>query len=128
MTPWRVALVLLASAACGGAQGGGDSVGDNPAVVVHPTAETRTAVAQAVTRVLSHAPVSVDDDALATTGVVIAERSALKQAAQMQAGEAPHEPDRSERFHIVLRGERCYLVHDRTFSYYELPGTTCTPR
>jgi len=126
MTPWRVALVLLASAACGGAQGGGLS--DNPAVVVHPTAETRAAVVQAVTRALSHAPVSVDDGALATTGVVIVEPSELKMTEQMNSGRDPREPSRSERFHVVLRSERCYLLHDRTFSYYELIGTTCAPR
>ena len=120
----RTTVALLLFAACRTTQ----PAGETRAYVVHPTGETRAAVVQAVAQALSHAPVPVDDDALSTTGVVVVERAQLEANQRAIQGEDPHAPGRTEQFHVVIRGERCFLVHERTYRYYELPGTTCAPR
>jgi len=116
-----VGLVALAACRTPGA------VGD-PAVVAHPTPESRSAVAQAVSRALSGRQVDVDDDALTTTGVLVIERGQIRDPSRMLHGRDPGDPGATERFHLVMQGERCFLVHDRTDRAYELMGTTCRPR
>lgn len=118
----RAVLGFMLLTACGTAA----PVGTR-AFAVHPTAETRAAVAQAVGKALS-AQVPVDDENLATTGVVIVERAQIHRHEVMIEGRDPSEPGRTEQFHLVLRDERCFLVHERTNRYYALAGTTCAPR
>lgn len=98
------------------------------AYVVRPTGLTRAAVMHAVGQALSHPPVPVDDDALSTTGVVVVELAKVETNQRALEAPDPNAPGRTEQFHVVLRGERCYLVHDRTDRYYELAGAECAPR
>jgi len=119
------AIALLASAACRTMQGPGETT----AVVVHPTPESRTAIAQAVTRALpTHEPVALDDEALTTTGVLVIERAQRRNPVPLASGGDPRDLGVDERFHLVKVGEQCELVHDRTGRHYPLMGTTCAPR
>lgn len=122
---WPVA-ALLVTAACRTMQGPGEMT----AVVVHPTPESRAAIAQAVTRALpTHAPVELDDDALTNTGVIVLAPSQRRDPQDLVVeGRDPGAPGREERFHLVKVGEACELVHDRTGRHYALIGTTCAPR
>jgi len=122
----RITVALIASAACRTAQGPGEMT----AVVVHPTPESRAAIAQAVTRALpTHSPVELDDDALRDTGVIVLERSQRRDPQELVLeGRDPGAPGREERFHLVKVGDACERVHDRTGRHYALIGTTCAPR
>lgn len=98
---------LAALAACHPGQG--------PAVV-HPTAEGRDAIARVASREFAGARAILDDDALTSDGVRVVDPS------QLQRGSAV---GRVERFHLVARGDRCVLVHDRTDRAYELAAAAC---
>jgi hypothetical protein len=120
------AVALVATAACRTAQGPSELT----AVVVHPTPESRAAIAQAVTRALpTHSPVDLDDDALTNTGVIVLVQAQRRDPQDLVfEGRDPGAPGREERFHLVKMGEQCELVHDRTGRHYPLIGTTCAPR
>ena len=107
------------------------AAGEPPAYVPRPTPESRAALANAVTTALGGTMVTLDDDALTTSGVLTVERPQRRDAATTaaMAGRDPSLPSGgTERFHLVKLGEHCVLVHDRTDKHYELLGTDCAPR
>jgi hypothetical protein len=117
-------------AACHGAQAEVEApaVVDTPAVVVHPTPEGHAAIEQAVRLALNGRPVTIADDALTNDGVLIVERTWVRDPSGNRGnGRDPGLPA-SERFHLVLSGDRCVLVHDRTNRRAALIGASCTPR
>jgi hypothetical protein len=120
----RGALVaVLAIAACrsmGGAP-------ENRAYIVRTTPESHTAVAQAVQTAIGGVQVNVDDESLTRSGILVIERSELRDPRPLRDGRDPGDPGPTERFHLVKVGEHCILVHDRTDRHYDLLGTACAP-
>ena len=124
---WQVA--WLALAACRSMAASGDSPGptvDTPAVIVHPTPESRAAIRQAVSVALNGAPVTIADDALTDDGVLLIEHARLRDPNGMLVN--GRDPGVPERFHLVKSGERCILVQDRTDRRTVLTGAQCAPR
>jgi hypothetical protein len=121
--------VCLALAACHGSQAEVEApaVVDTPAVVVHPTPEGHAAIEQAVYVVLQR-PVTVADDALTSDGVLIVERTWVSDPSGHPANGRELGAGTPERFHLVLSGDRCILVHDRTNRRAALVGAQCAPR
>ena len=117
---WPLALVVLAG--CGGAQ----AVPENPARIVHPTPESRQAVGRAVAQALEVSHITLDDDAL-TDGALTIVLGQVRDPRPLMGGHDPGATGLSERFHLVMIGEHCVLVRDRTDQHYDLIGTTCAP-
>jgi hypothetical protein len=122
MTCPLVALVTLA--ACRTMQ----AEVDTPAVVVRPTPESRAAVAQAVRTALEGRPVTLADDALTDDGVLVIERTWVRDPSGSPLNGRDLGVAEPERFHLVKSGDRCILVHDRTNRRVALIGTACAPR
>jgi hypothetical protein len=122
------AAALLALAACRTMQADADTAAaaDAPAVVVQPSPASRAALASAVSMALKGAALTLADDALTRDGVLIIERSRLRDPRGLPVyGRDYGEP---ERFHLVKSGDLCVLVHERSGARYELAATTCAPR
>ena len=90
---------------------------DVPAVIDHPTEESRTELAQAVSRALNAAPVRLADDALTRDSLLIIEK-----------GHTGRDLEKPEHFSLVKAGAHCVLVHQRTGRRTTLASTTCRPR
>ena len=118
---WPLALVVVAG--CGGAR----AVPENPARIVHPTPETRQALARAVAQALEVGHITLDDDALTSEGALTIVLGQGRDPRPLMGGHDPGAPGLSERFHLVMIGEHCVLVRDRTDQHYDLIGTTCAP-
>ena len=118
---WPLALVVLAG--CGGAR----AVPENPARIVHPTPESRQALARAVAQALEVGHITLDDDALTSDSALTIVLGQVRDPRPMMGGHDPGAPGLSERFHLVMIGEHCVLVRDRTDQHYDLIGTTCAP-
>ncbi|HET7503995.1 MAG TPA: hypothetical protein VFK02_23400 [Kofleriaceae bacterium] len=115
MSRWTAAVIacvagigLAGVAACHPGQG--------PAAV-HPTPEGREAIARVASRDFAGARAILDEDARTDDGVRTLDPS------QVRAGEG-----RVERFHLIARGDRCLLVHDRTDRTYDLDAAACAAR
>jgi hypothetical protein len=96
-----------------------------PAVIVDPSDASRAALAEAVGASLNGAPVTLADDALTRSSTLVVERARLRDPAGLPAqGRDLGSP---ERFHLVKRGARCVLLHERTGRASSLEATTCAP-
>lgn len=99
--------------------------GDQPAVIVNPTAASRAELQRVVSDMLFGADVTLADDALTDSSVLIVER---KRIGSMQnpplSGRDLGEP---ERFQLLTTGTRCVLVHGTDQARYELTETDCVP-
>lgn len=96
-----------------------------PAVIVNPTAESKAALAKAVSDALHGTPVKLADDALTKTDSLIIEREhALDPQGHPLDG---RERGRPEHFHLVKLGDQCILIHQRTEQRFALAGVTCSP-
>lgn len=95
---------------------------DQPARIVDPTAESRAALQQVVNALLN-TEVTIADDALTDTSVLIIERSfprSLEGAnAQGRNMELPFQ------FRLVINGDDCVLIDQRDQSRHELRDTSC---
>lgn len=116
-------LVLVALAGCGGAR----AVPENPAHIVHATPESRQALARAVAQALEVGHITLDDDALTNDSALTIVLGQTRDPRPMLGGHDPGAPGPSERFHLVIIGEHCVLVRDRTDQHYDLIGTACAP-
>jgi hypothetical protein len=99
---------------------------DLPAVLTNPTAQTRAALARAVSGALHGAPVTLADDALTRDSTLIIERT--KRRTPDGVPLSGRETGRPEHFRLVKNGSRCVLVHERTGKRATLPAATCSPR
>ena len=103
----------------------GSLQGDQPAVIVNPTAESRAELQRVVSDMLFGADVTLADDALTDSSVLIIER---KRIGSMQnpplSGRDLGQP---ERFQLLTTGTRCVLVHGPDQARYELTETDCIP-
>ena len=100
---------------------------DVPAVLTHPTAESRAELRQAVARALNREAVTLADDALTADGTLIVER-ALRRDAQGRPLQGSETRDRPEHFRLVRNGSRCVLVHEGSGRRFTLKSATCAPR
>jgi len=99
---------------------------DVPAVLTHPTAETRAELAQVVSQALGGAPVTLADDALTADSTLIVDRTTRRDAQgrplQGRRTELP------ERFQLVKSASRCVLIHEGSEGRWTLTRATCAPR
>jgi len=97
---------------------------DVPAVLTNPTAESRAALARAVSGALHGAPVTIADDALTRDSTLIIERARPRTPDGVPL--SGRETGRPERFRLVKDGSRCVLVHERTGKRWTLKAATCS--
>jgi hypothetical protein len=99
--------------------------GDVPAVIVNPTAESRAELQQAVSQMLSGVDVLLAAEALTKSSTLTIER---KRSGSLEnpplSGRDLGTP---ERFHLLLTGTGCVLVHESDQSTVPLKQTDCAP-
>jgi hypothetical protein len=99
---------------------------DVAAVIDKPTKESRAELAQAVSRALNRAPVTLADDALTQDSLLIIERTHPRDANGVRL--SGRDLDKPEHFRLVKMGKHCALVHERTGKRTTLASTTCQPK
>jgi hypothetical protein len=98
---------------------------DVPAVIVHPTAASRAALARAVGAALQGAPVTLADDALTRDSQLLIEPVHPRDANGLPLN--GRELGRPEQFRLVKNGSRCVLIHQSTGKRQTLRSTKCAP-
>jgi hypothetical protein len=96
-----------------------------PAVITNPTQESRAELAQAVSRALNGAPVTLADDALTRESTLIVERAAARDRDGRPL--TGRQMGRPERFRLMKNGSRCVLVHEGSDHRWTLASVTCSP-
>jgi hypothetical protein len=96
---------------------------DRPAIIEEPTIRSREAAIKAVSDALGGATVTLADDALTRSSVLIIDRTPLRDPSGLPV--QGRETGMPERFFLVKNGPRCVLVHERTGKRYPLEGTSC---
>lgn len=97
-----------------------------PAVLTHPSAESRAELARVVSRALDGRSVTLADDALTAESTLAIEPAAHRDAQGVRVN--GRETGRPERFRLLRDGTRCVLVHERTGRRFALRSATCQPR
>jgi hypothetical protein len=115
-----IAAAVLANAACSTL-----NADETPAVILDPSPESRAELARAVSEALHGAPVTLADDALTRTSLLVIERPGPRDLEQRPLTGRVLDPP--EQFRLVLRGSRCVLVHLATGEGRVLGATTCRP-
>jgi hypothetical protein len=115
------ACALLALAACGTLRAEADA----PAVIIHPTADSRAALLRAVGAALDGAQVTLADDALTHESILLIERARRLDPSGLLAN--GRELGMPERFRLVKSGGQCVLVHERSGKRAVLAATECAP-
>jgi hypothetical protein len=96
---------------------------DAPAHIVAPDATSRAELREVVTRALQRMDVTLADDALTQSSVLMIERTPARDATgQRLSGRDYEQP---ETFELVTSGSRCILIHRRTGERYELRRSRC---
>ncbi len=94
-----------------------------PARIVNPSDASRAELERAVGDMLFGAEVTLAEDALTESSVLILERGRVRSLGNPPlSGREMREP---ERFQLVTDGERCFLVHGEERARYELRDTDC---
>ena len=96
---------------------------DRHAVIEEPTIRSREAVIKAVSDALGGATVTLADDALTRSSLLIIDRKPLRDPSGLPA--QGRETGMPERFFLVKNGPRCVLVHERTAKRYPLDAAGC---
>ncbi len=95
---------------------------DKPARITDPTDDSRAALQQTVNAVLN-TNVTIADDALTDSSLLIVERSMPKSMdgspAQGRTMEMPYQ------FRLVINGDECVLIDQRDDSRHVLQDTSC---
>src|SRR5437588_8726254 len=94
-----------------------------PAVIVRSTAESRAALAQAVSDALNGAPVTLADDAFTLRSSLVVERARQRDASGRPL--SGRDTGMPEHFRLVKNGDLCILVHERTGRRFALQATDC---
>jgi len=113
---------LLILAAC---PARGEAV-EVPAVLTHPTPESRAELLRVVKEALHDPPLTLADDALVRDGELVVERVVRRDASGNPLG--GRDTGRPERFRLVRSGERCVLVHEGSGRRFALAAATCVAR
>lgn len=96
-----------------------------PAIIVHPTSESRASLAQAVSAALNGAPVTLSPDALTKVSTLSIERVHRRDERGLPLQGRELRP--SERFHLVRSNARCVLIHEGSPRRFVLENTACSP-
>jgi hypothetical protein len=96
---------------------------DRPARIVNPSAESRAELRKVVSDMLFGAEVTLSDDALTDSSVLIVERTRIRSLENPPL--SGRDLGRPERFQLVTDGTRCVLIHESDQARYELPDTEC---
>lgn len=115
-------MLFAMAAACKSAPEPAAAPAGTPAVIVNPTAQSRAALAQALTDALG-VKVTIADDALTRESTLLLERAAHKDAEGRRI--QGRDPGMPERFRLVASGGECVLVHERTGRTFTLVSTEC---
>jgi hypothetical protein len=115
-----LAAATLAPAACGTL-----SAQEQPAVIASPTEQSRAELERVVSAAMNGQPVTLANDALTRDSVLMIQRRTPPgpqgRAATGRTLDAP------EQFRLVLRGERCVLVHVADRREWPLEEARCVP-
>jgi hypothetical protein len=111
---------LFAPAACGTL-----SAQEQPAVIATPTPQSRAELASAVSAAMNGQPVTLADDALTRESVLVLQRR-TPPGPQGRAATG-RTLDTPEQFRLLLRGERCVLVHAADGREWQLEEARCVP-
>lgn len=93
-----------------------------PAVIASPDAASRATLRQAVATLIDR-PVMLADDALTRESTLILERTVARDPSGKRIEAA--ERTGPEVLRLVIRGDECLLVHERTQQTAALPGVKC---
>ena len=115
-------LFLLLLAACATARGAQPQ--DVAAVIVRPTAQSRAALAEAVSISLNGAQVTLADSALTDSSELAIERVPRRDP-QGRLLDGRGTGEKPERFRLVKSGADCILVHEQTGRRLRLVDTEC---
>ena len=94
-----------------------------PAIISHPTAQSRAELSRAVREMLENNNVMLADDALTTTSSLFIERTARRDAGGRQIN--GRELGRPDLFRLVKQGDDCILVHDNNDARRRLGAVSC---
>jgi hypothetical protein len=94
-----------------------------PAVIVHPSAESRSELSRVIRNAFGGAPVTLADDALTTSNVLSLEHANLRdQAGRPLNGRELSHP---ETFQLFKRGSHCVLVRTKNGDGWTLRHVRC---
>jgi hypothetical protein len=94
-----------------------------PALITHPTAQSRADLELAVSQALGGAPVRLADDALTHDSLLIVGHAQARDARGLPLN--GRELGRPQHFRLLRRGSRCILVHLESGKSRILAHTTC---
>jgi hypothetical protein len=94
-----------------------------PARIVEPDADSRAELRAAVVRALQRVDVTLADDALTRSHMLLIERAPARNPTGQRVTGRDYE--RPEQFQLVVSGKRCTLIHQRTGERYDLALTRC---
>ena len=99
---------------------------DAPAVITSPSPKSRAELLRLVREALHGAPVTLADDALTRESTLLIERAPARAPDGTPLN--GRDLDRPHRFHLVVSGSRCVLVHEGSGHRSPLASATCRPR
>lgn len=95
----------------------------HPALITHPTPESRADLERAISEALHGAPVRLADDALTRDSLVVVGRAQARDVNGMPLN--GRELGRPQHFRLLRRGSQCVLLHVETGKWRTLRHTTC---
>ncbi|WP_129779065.1 hypothetical protein [Peristeroidobacter soli] len=110
------ALVTLSACASVASQAG-------PAVLTESTPATHAELVKVVSTALNVATVTIADDALTKDSELVIERTPIRDAGGRRV--QGRELSQPEHFQLIRANNRCFLVHARTKTEYELLSARC---
>jgi hypothetical protein len=96
---------------------------ERPARIVNPSAGSRAELRRVVGDMLFGAEITLADDALTDSSVLIVERSRIRSLDNPPL--SGRDLGRPERFQLVTTGTLCVLIHENNQARYELLETEC---
>ncbi len=96
---------------------------DFPAVLVRTTPQSQSELTQVVSEALNGVSVTLADDVLTKTSLLIIERARQKGPDNNRIlGRDLSVPD---QFRLVINGEQCFLIHQKNSNRYLLAKSFC---
>lgn len=97
-----------------------------PALISNPTPQSRAELRRVLSVALAGAPVTIADDALTRTSVLIIERAVPRDAQGRPLRSLTGRTlERPVRFRLLKSGNRCLLVREGDGRRWELTEATC---
>jgi hypothetical protein len=96
---------------------------ERPARIVKPSAESRAELRRVVSDMLFGAEVTLADDALTDSSVLIVERNRIRNLDNPPL--SGRDLGKPERFQLVTTGKQCVLIYESDRARHELLETEC---